>query len=567
MNIGWLACPRLTFFLLALPLSLGAGESQAGSPRGREVVVVYNARAGSTSRLIAEHYAQLRGVPPTQVIPLRLPEGETMTRTEYRRDLEEPLLAELQKRGLWQLHSELIPGPANEPATLRQVPIRAGFRYLVLVYGVPLRVAADPSLVEPETEHLAADMRRNEAAVDSELATLPAARAGRHFAGALRNPAYGTTNTADLAIARGLIMVTRLDGPTPRIAQALVDKAIQAETQGLNGRTYFDARGLTNGSYKIGDDWIIGAARSAQIHGFETLLDLRPETFRASFPMPQIALYAGWYATSPSGPFTRPTVEFQPGAVAYHLFSYSARTVRAPTSWVGTLLAKGATATMGCVEEPYLETTPNVDIFFSRLLDGFTFGEAAYASINALSWQTTVIGDPLYRPFPPVDPADPSPTLVSGTPAAEWNVLQAANLRLLRGGTPPEVAGTLTNAPAFATSAVLQQKLGDLNVLQGHLAEAAEAYQVALRLNPSPQQRIHLQWGTARLLKLLGQPAGALKFFEDFFQANPDYPDLSVIYEEALPVARAAGRSDLATHFEEQIARLKPQPEPSAPAK
>jgi hypothetical protein len=31
--------------------------------------------------------------------------------------------------------------------------------------------------------------------------------------------------------------------------------------------------------------------------------------------------------------------------------------------------------------------------------NGYTFGEAAWAAQPVLSWQTTVIGDPLYRPF------------------------------------------------------------------------------------------------------------------------------------------------------------------------
>ncbi len=55
---------------------------------------------------------------------------------------------------------------------------------------------------------------------------------------------------------------------------------------------------------------------------------------------------------------------------------------------------------MGCVYEPYLSLTPNVAVFLERFTIGqFTFGEAAWAAQPALSWQTTVVGDPLYRPF------------------------------------------------------------------------------------------------------------------------------------------------------------------------
>jgi hypothetical protein len=51
---------------------------------------------------------------------------------------------------------------------------------------------------------------------------------------------------------------------------------------------------------------------------------------------------------------------------------------------------------MGCVYEPYLTGTPNVAAFLARwLADGFTFGEAAWDAQPVLSWQTTVIGDPL----------------------------------------------------------------------------------------------------------------------------------------------------------------------------
>jgi hypothetical protein len=67
-------------------------------------------------------------------------------------------------------------------------------------------------------------------------------------------------------------------------------------------------------------------------------------TFDAGFPMSQIAIYIGWYDANVSGPFSRPTVEFMPGAFAYHLHSYSAHPFRSTSQgWVGPLLAKGAT--------------------------------------------------------------------------------------------------------------------------------------------------------------------------------------------------------------------------------
>ncbi len=127
-------------------------------------------------------------------------------------------------------------------------------------------------------------------------------------------------------------------------------------------------RNITDPAYKLGDDWIRAAAEICRRAGFETVVDENPGTFPAGFPMSQIALYLGWYDANASGPFAQPTVEFMPGAFAYHLHSYSAGTLRSTSQyWVGPLLAKGATITMGCVAEPYLSGTPDVADFHRTL--------------------------------------------------------------------------------------------------------------------------------------------------------------------------------------------------------
>ncbi len=114
--------------------------------------------------------------------------------------------------------------------------------------------------------------------------------------------------------------------------------------------------------------------------------------------MSQIAIYIGWYDETVSGPFTQPGVEFFPGAFAYHLHSFSAASLRSTNrNWVGPLLARGAAVSIGAVDEPYLGGTPDIATFIGRFLhENFTFGEAAYAAQGVLSWQNTVVGDPLY---------------------------------------------------------------------------------------------------------------------------------------------------------------------------
>src|SRR2546422_4372969 len=150
-----------------------------------------------------------------------------------------------------------------------------------------------------------------------------------------------------------------------------------------------------------------------------------------------------------------------PGAIAYHLHSFSAATIRSRTAhWVGPLLDKGATATVGSVEEPYLGGTLDVPAFFGRLIAlGFSFGEAAYGAMNVLSWQTTVVGDPLYRPFGK-DAAELHKELLNRkNPLVEWSVLRAINQNILAGDPKEKFIIMLERDPVTRSSAVLQEKL------------------------------------------------------------------------------------------------------------
>ncbi len=307
-----------------------------------------------------------------------------------------------------------------------------------------------------------------------------------------------------------------------------MDKAVRAERDGLWGRAYFYARGLpkTDTNYYVGDEWMLGAAEISRELGFETTVDDQPATFSADFPMSQIAIYCGWYDGNISGPFTLPKVEFMPGAFAYHLYSYSAATVRSPTqNWVGPLLAKGATCTMGCVNEPYLTFTPNVAVFLSRWMGaGFTFGEAACAAQPVLSWQITVVGDPLYRPF------EKSPQVMYAqlsrrhSPLLEWSALRLANLALARGTRMAEVAGLIENLDTTTNSAVLTEKLADLYAAQGKPSSAILTYQKALKLNPSPEQRIHLRLTLGEKLSAQDRNAEAVEDYQKLLAESPDYP-------------------------------------------
>ncbi len=530
--------------LAAITQSWGAGA-------GATVVVVYNKNLPE-SKSLAEYYASQRSIPKDQLFGVDVSAtADAMSRAEFQDKLQKPLHAWLVKQGLFTRNER------KDSATSFHPLIASRVRYIVLSYGIPWKIARDVALVEDNADKVPEPLRgRNEAAVDADLSLLPASQNKRlPLTGPIVSPFYLATNAAAFHPTNGLIMVARLDGPSVEIARGLVDKALQAETNGLWGHAYFDTRGITNGEYKTGDDWLRGGAEVARRAGFETTVDDQESIFPGAFPMSQIGLYAGWYEQSASGPFTRSTAEFMPGAFAYHLHSYSAAHLRSTNlNWVGPLLAKGATISMGSVDEPYLTGTPNVAAFLDRLIvRGWSYGEAAYASQGAISWQTTVVGDPLYRPFAE------APALLhfklerEKNPLVEWSHLRVVNLNLAQGATAKDALQYLNSLRGVVTkSAVLQEKLGQLLQREKRISAACEEFDAALKSNPSPQQKIRLLLNLAELQTLVARDQAAFAAYKKLITEAPDYPDAARIYRELASLARKLKKPDEAGKFDQQ---------------
>jgi uncharacterized protein (TIGR03790 family) len=511
--------------LLCMPASARAG--------GDEVVVVYNSRLPE-SKAVAEHYAAMRQVPAGQVFGFALTTNEVMSREEFTDTLQKPLADKLEATKLWTFGNVAIPAGNGQPAHTEQRVVDSKIRYAVLCYGVPLKIAPSSLIEELARRMTREEFRHNEAAVDSELTWLPISRNDIPLTGPLPNTFYTKTNRAALNCDNGLLLVARLDGPTFEIANHLVDKAMEAESNGYWGRAYFDARGLdkTN-TYFQGDAWILAAAEICRLQGFDVEVDTNAETWRATAPMSHIAFYAGWYADSVNGPFLEKQVEFMPGAFAYHLHSFSADSLRTTNhNWCGPLLALGATCTMGCVYEPYLQFTPNLPFFAQSLCNGWTFGESAWASQVAVSWQITVIGDPLYQPFKKAPAVLHAELERKHSPLVEWSFNRLMNLDLARGVRAPTLSSFLEDSPVTPQSAVLTEKLAQLYEMQGKPSSAIEKLQQALKLNPSPHQRIRLHLVLAEKLLAADRDADATENWRQLIADSPDYPGLPDIREK-----------------------------------
>jgi uncharacterized protein (TIGR03790 family) len=69
------------------------------------------------------------------------------------------------------------------------------------------------------------------------------------------------------------------------------------------------------------------------------------------------------------------------------------------------MLERGIAATIGPVNEPYVQAFPLPELFFPLLAEGYlSLGETYLVTLPYLSWQIVLIGDPLYQPFKPQSP-------------------------------------------------------------------------------------------------------------------------------------------------------------------
>ncbi len=358
----------VTACLLLLPAAQALEPSQ--------VVVVYNADSVLSSRS-AQRYALLRRIPASQLVALSEVKGGHISRMDFEEKVRLPLLQVAKARG-WRW-------PAGYSGHKRILAI-------VLMPDLPLGIRATP---RPKGTPPPAKMQEEHAAVDSELMLL-----GGNYpaAGALANPCYGK----EVSLGRDLppvLAVCRIDGPNAACISRMIEDPVKVEPRGLWGWTVVDQ----GGPYKEGDAWLAEVAKLASAAGQPLFHETSKATLAEAFPlMKDTAVYFGWYTNPANGPFHPSSpggFQFAPGAVAVHLHSSSASSVKDATRWVGALLNRGAAVTAGNVFEPYLGPSLHFDVFYNRLLKGYSVAEAALMASPVLSWQCIILGDPLYRPF------------------------------------------------------------------------------------------------------------------------------------------------------------------------
>lgn len=407
--------PRLwLFWALVWATSFVCSPVQALEPK--EVLVVANKVVPQGIEL-SRYYMKQRNIPLENLIILSVSPDERIHGTDY---------------------AVKIAGPVRR--WIREKDPFRFIRCLVFMYGVPLKISrpkspgdtarlraleAEKATVEGKLEQIedseseAAKTLSTElkavrtkiqvlnradrgASVDSEMALV--LERDYSVVGWIPNPGFmGYRGRRVKGMPQEVLMVSRLDGPTPADVRRIIDDSRYAERKGLSGIAYFDARWpkpkeKKGQGYAFYDQSVHLAAERIRDKGtLPTVINDDGGLFQPG-DCPQAALYCGWYSLATYvDAFT-----WQRGAVGYHIASAECRTLKKPgsTVWCKAMIADGIAATLGPVGEPYVQAFPIPEVFFTLLTEGrLTLAECYAASKPFWSWKMVLLGDPLYRPF------------------------------------------------------------------------------------------------------------------------------------------------------------------------
>ncbi len=343
-----------------------------------QVVVVYNADSALSTRA-AQRYVQQRRIPDEHMVGLSGVKGGHISREDFEEKVVKPLLFAGHQNG-WRWPSGYTQGSTKRILAM------------VLMPDLPLGINAIP---RPEGTPAPKPMEVDYAAMDSELMVLGGKLPPK---GMYNNPCF--EKDIKLGIEYPPVMaVCRIDAPDEESINRMIDDPARVEKRGLWGWVVVDQ----GGPHQEGDAWLAKVATQARTSGQPLFYETSKSTLAESFPLStDTAVYFGWYTHPANGPFAPKAAgdfRFAPGAVAVHLHSNSASSVKNPGTWAPALLKRGAAVSAGNVFEPYLGPSLHFDIFYDRLMKGCCVAEAALMASPVISWQCIILGDPLYRPF------------------------------------------------------------------------------------------------------------------------------------------------------------------------
>jgi uncharacterized protein (TIGR03790 family) len=528
---SWLYISWILLLVFAFRLGI---EAQTAENLPAQTIVVFNT-AVPDSEALAEFYAEKRGIVNDHLVALDCPPQEEISREEYDATIAEPLQKIFEERQWWHVHE--APDGEKRVQTVR-------IHFVALIRGMPLKITPVATPYLGDTSGGGPIQSRNEASVDSELSVLGFFT--KQISGVIPNPYYQGFRPISELTAAPLLLVTRLDAPESTTVRRMITDAIEAEKGGLWGRAFVDGSHETSGGKEVGDVWMRAIVDQCHKKGVPVVFDDLPTIFPDAFPMSNCALYYGWYAGNVAGPFNQPGFKFVPGAIAAHIHSYSAATLRDENSgWAGPLVSRGAAATVGNVYEPYLELTAHLDILNDRLLHGFTFAESVFMSSRVLSWMGVALGDPLYRPYlnwTQIDSRNP-PKSTAGWRAYHDFAIKNSKLESSDYRTQARVVAARTR------NAAMLEDVGLMEMRDGKFSTAIAALEQARGAYSRPDDIVRCVLEECDAFVKSGKPNRALDLARRVLRIVPESPALNLLHKVERDLTPRPSPADATPHY------------------
>ena len=547
---GWSVCLTGTGYALLLVNFAISLPAQTNAVLAKEMVIVVN-RNDPDSLSIGQHYARQRGIPESRIVQLSAPIKETITIAEYAKTVANPLLNALIEnewvKGVKDRSKDAY-GRERLSVSIHNIP------FVVLIKGVPLRIANDPLLLEESTANLSAQFRVNNGSVDGEIALL-LAPPQTSMTALVPNP-YFEKSSISSTDANRLLRVTRLDGPTKANVMNLIDRTLKAEEIGLMGRAYID----TGGPHAKGDEWIRAAGAIAEAEFFDIDYETSKRAMNHRDRLDAPAIYMGWYRPHAQAQWRSPRWPVPPGAIGFHLHSFSGTSVRSTKTWLGAFVAQGYCATVGNVYEPYLEYTHRPQVLLAHLMSGGNFGEAVALSTPSLSWQSVAIGDPLYRPFK-VSLAEQLKSSEGSTFTA-YASIREINRMLAEEGSESAIAyarSKFISQPSLA----LAYRLAQLYANDAKDREAVEVLKIIRFITRFSPDDFVLVQKIANFLHKLDEGEMAFNIYKNLLEERDLDKQLKIsLYEGGARIAAAQNEPVIASRWDLEARKLKSPPTP-----
>ena len=547
---GWSVCLTAAVYALLLPSFAISLPAQSNAALAEEMVIVVN-RNDPDSLSIGQHYARQRGIPESRIVHLSAPIKETISIAEYVNTVANPLLNALLEnewvKGV-KAGSKDVYGRERLSVSIHSIP------FVVLIKGVPLRITHDPLLIEESSANLPMQFRVNNGSVDGEIALL-LAPPRTSMTALVPNP-YFEKSSISSTDANRLLRVTRLDGPTKANVMNLIDRTLRAEEIGLMGRAYID----TGGPHAKGDEWIRAAGDIAEAAFFDIDYETSKRAMNHRDRLDAPAIYMGWYRPHAQAQWRSPRWPVPPGAIGFHLHSFSGTSVRSTKTWLGAFIAQGYCATVGNVYEPYLEHTHRPQVLLAHLMSGGSFGEAVALSTPSLSWQNVAIGDPLYRPFK-VSLAEQLKSSEGSTFTA-YASIREINRMLVEEGNEPAIAyarSEFISQPSLA----LAYRLAQLYTSEARDREAVEVLKIIRFITSFSPDDFVLVQKIANFLYKRGEGEMAFNIYKKLLEERDLDKQLKIaLFQGGARIADAQNEPVIASRWNIEASKLKSPPTP-----